>query len=351
MGRFSPLHPGTEHSELRHLCVPRARRFHGGLETMQQPESAATASLGVTQVAHAVQKQLRWLFRNQPEEDFGIDAHVELVEDGRVEGKLVALQIKTGASFFRERAEDGWWFRPDDDHVRYWTDHSLPVVLVLADISNERCYWQVINDSTLVTTSGGHRKVLVPEDHLLDESARHPLREAAQGDPYVLRIRELQLARPWMELLLDGKRLVIDIEEWINKSSGRGSIMLGVDREDGEQPLPLAGWDILLGLASYAEVVPRLFAWADVILHEETYDAADHDAFEKGCGAVDEEGDRFETEDFQEWASRRASAVPDLRPYMNEMGEVDRWRLELRLNELGRAFSLVDRSPQVASAS
>jgi hypothetical protein len=156
----------------------------------------------------------------------------------------------------------------------------------------------------------------------------------------VLRIRELQLARPWMELLAEGKRLVIDIEEWINKSSGRGSITLGVDNEDGKDPMPLASWGVFLGLASYAEVVPRLFAWADVSVHEETYDEANYEQYEAECVIMDSEGDRFVSEDYAEWAAGRG--LTGLRPYANAANEVDYWRLELTLNELGKAFLIVD---------
>jgi len=37
-------------------------------------------------------------------------------------------------------------------------------------------------------------------------------------------------------MLAGGTRLVVDMEEWINKTSGRGSITLGVDNEDCEDP-------------------------------------------------------------------------------------------------------------------
>ena len=76
-----------------------------------------------------------------------------------------------------KRGPGGWWFRPDDDHVRYWTNHSLPVVVVLYRPETDRCYWKLVNESTLTKSSQGGWKVLVPEDHVLDESAEAPLRE------------------------------------------------------------------------------------------------------------------------------------------------------------------------------
>lgn len=307
---------------------------------MRRPGSSRTASLGVTLTKLVVERDLGWLFREQPTEDYGIDAQVEIVEGEAVTGKLLALQIKSGPSWFRRACPGGWWFRPDARHVRYWTDHSLPVVVVLVDAETERCYWQVINRQTLIETSSGGPKVLVPETHVLDGSARASLAEAAAGDPYVLRVRELQLAKPWMGMLVAGTRLVIDIEEWINKSSGRGSITLGIDHEDGNDPEPLASWSVLLGSASYAEVVPPLFAWADVGVHQETYDDADREEFEADFVIYDG-GDRFETMNYRDWAAERE--LPSLRPYSNAAGEVDYWRLELALNDLGKAFLVVDK--------
>jgi hypothetical protein len=308
---------------------------------MRRQPSARVASVGVTRTKLALEEELGWLFREQPTEDYGIDAHAEVVDDEMVRGRLLALQIKSGASWFKEQGPDGWWFRPDAEHVRYWTNHSLPVVVVLYRPEIKRCHWQLVTQETLVKTSKGGWKLLVPEAHILDESAAAPLRDAAEGDAYVLRIRELQLARPWMELLADGKRLVIDIEEWINKTSGRGSISLGVDNEDGEGPEKLASWGVLLGLSSYTDVVPRLFAWADVSVHEETYDEAEHDDYEAECLIYDNEGDRFFTADYDEWRAGRQ--LDELRPYANAYGEVDYWRLELTLNDLGTAFLVVDK--------
>lgn len=212
------------------------------------------------------------------------------------------------------------------------------MVVVLYDDKGKRCHWQVVNLDTLVSAGDGW-KLLVPKAHVLDGSAADKLRQAAAGDPYELRIRELRLSQPWMKMLQAGTRLVIDIEEWINKTSGRGSITLGVDNEDGRDPTPLASWGVLLGLNSYAEVVPTLFPWATVNLHEETYDEAERDEWRAECVVYDE-GDRFETEPFAEWASARPR--DELRPYANAADEVDYWRLELTLNELGRSFMIVD---------
>jgi len=157
--------------------------------------SARVASAAVTHTRLAVEDELGWLFREQPTEDFGIDAHAEVVDGEDVRGRLLGLQIKGGMSWFSERAAGGWWFRPDAAHVRYWMSHSLPVVVVLYHPGTRRCHWQLVGPKTLDETRNGGLRLLVPEAHVLDGTGRAALQEAAQGDPDALRIRE-QLAGP-----------------------------------------------------------------------------------------------------------------------------------------------------------
>lgn len=307
---------------------------------MHRKFSAKVASIGVTRTQLAVQEELGWLFREQPTEDYGIDAHVEVVDGHRVEGRLLALQIKSGMTWFRQPVPRGWWFRPRAEHVKYWLNHSLPVVVVLFHPGANRCYWQLVNQATLQKASTGEGwKILVPEEHVLNGSARMQLREAAEGDPYLLRMRQLRLARPWMDLLTHGHRVIIYIEEWLNKISGPASIALEVIHPGSGSVEKLATWGVSLGGEAYADVIPSLFPWADVKLHEETYRNSfypgrdfeylvDYEPFPSG----EEESDEAEGVQF----------LPGPRPYANLMGEVDQWRLELTLNELGRAFMVVD---------
>lgn len=307
---------------------------------MRRVPAAKIGNIGVTQAKLAIEEKLGWLFREQPTDDYGIDAQVEIVDGDRVLGRLLALQIKAGPNWFREETADGWWFRPSAAHVRYWATHSLPVSVVLYEPKKRECYWQLIEPKTLVETKAGGWKVLVPKKQVLNGDARAPLQKAADGDAYSLRIRELRLARPWMELLTQGVRLIIDIEEWVNKSSGRGAIALSIDKGDGRPPAEIAKWSVFLGLKDYAEVVPKMFAWANVEVHEETYSKMGYEQYESDCVYYDGEGYGDATMGYGEWLSRRTA--PGLRPYSSGAGEVDRWRLELTFSELGKAFLLVD---------
>ena len=65
---------------------------------MQREESDNTGRVGVYAVALAIEKSLGWILREQPTSDHGIDAHVEIVDERDVTGRLIALQIKSGKS-------------------------------------------------------------------------------------------------------------------------------------------------------------------------------------------------------------------------------------------------------------
>ena len=297
---------------------------------------------GVAAVQQIVTTDLEWVFREQPTDDFGIDTQFEVVEDGAATGRLIAAQIKSGPSYFEEPHADGWWFRLDADDLEYWLDHSLPVVVVLYDPSTTTAYWEAVTQKTIVTGPRGGRKILIPTAQQLGRESKRSLAKVAEGKPHELRLRQLRLALPWMKLLQEGRRILLEADEWINKSSGRGDIKVVSVDEDNEDRQELAAWFIMVGLRPYEEVLPSLAPWADVILHEETYDEADEGAFEEQCVIYDNEGDRFEMEDYSEWLERRIGDG-GLRPYANAAGEVDKWRLELVLNNLGAGFLAVDR--------
>ena len=59
--------------------------------------------IGVHEVALVFLKAFGWIEREQPISDFGIDMHVEIVQEGRPTGQMIALQIKSGKSFFEEK--------------------------------------------------------------------------------------------------------------------------------------------------------------------------------------------------------------------------------------------------------
>ncbi|WP_170323822.1 DUF4365 domain-containing protein [Cryptosporangium phraense] len=130
-----------------------------------------TGRLGVSILNTLVVRDLRWVFREQATSDAGIDAHVEARDSaGRQTGRLIALQIKAGPSFFGERTADGWVFRFDEAHFHLWLGHALPVLIVLVDIETQRGYWQQFTPGTVEPTGKGY-KIVVPERQCVSDAA------------------------------------------------------------------------------------------------------------------------------------------------------------------------------------
>ncbi len=113
---------------------------------------------------------LGFAFRPQSAEDYGIDAHAELIEAEHPTGRLLGIQLKSGPSYFTKREGDSYVFRADRTHVEYWTDHCLPVLVCLCDVDNRQIYWQVVNRQTAISTGKGY-KFLIPMSQQVDSES------------------------------------------------------------------------------------------------------------------------------------------------------------------------------------
>ena len=98
---------------------------------------------------------LDFVFRFQEAEDYGIDAHAELIEAEHPTGRLPGIQLKSGSSYFTERQGDSYVFRADRTHVEYWIEHCLPVLVCLCDVDNRQIYWQHVDSQTAISTGNG----------------------------------------------------------------------------------------------------------------------------------------------------------------------------------------------------
>ena len=110
-----------------------------------------TDRIGISYCENIITK-MGLIFREQPIRDYGIDAHIETVNPKYASGKLVALQIKTGSSYFTETKNNSIVFRGELKHYEYWLRHSLPVILVLYNPETNECIWEHINSKTAKRT-------------------------------------------------------------------------------------------------------------------------------------------------------------------------------------------------------
>jgi len=97
--------------------------------------------LGVNAVAaFAAANNLIW--RENNIKDVGIDGQLEYVNaSGMATGRVIALQIKSGPSFFGHDDGESWRFYPEVKHRLYWERFPLPVIVVLHHPEAGESFW------------------------------------------------------------------------------------------------------------------------------------------------------------------------------------------------------------------
>ncbi|WP_353932166.1 DUF4365 domain-containing protein [Okeanomitos corallinicola TIOX110] len=162
--------------------------------------------------------ELGWIYRPQPLRDIGIDAQIEVVENNKSTAELIALQIKSGDSWFKETNEQGIVFRGDIQHLEYWQNYPLPIIVVLYDSTNHIAYWQVVNTDTVINTGKGW-KLIIPFNQKLDKNSETTLKEICKSIFYseifeILSVKNVSHAkakRYTANILVYGQRSKADI--------------------------------------------------------------------------------------------------------------------------------------------
>ncbi|MCF6221449.1 MAG: DUF4365 domain-containing protein [Robiginitomaculum sp.] len=135
------------------------------------------ARQGVNLLAHQIVK-MGLIFREDTISDYGIDGQIEIKNEAQATGRLIAVQIKAGSSWLRKNTEKGFWYNISARHYSLWTEHSLPVIIILCDIENEVCYWELISKENCVST-GDNWKILVCRSNIIAPTDLSKLQDMA----------------------------------------------------------------------------------------------------------------------------------------------------------------------------
>lgn len=299
-----------------------------------------TERIGVNHCAEIAERN-NWMFREQPVNDIGIDAHIEFVDASGKPKQLLALQIKTGDSWFKEKKCDHVIFRDiDERQYVYWTTNSLPCIVVLYNPNDNICIWQELTAETIEKTKGGEGKgffVRVPLTQIfLNSTSNEQLLSLTNLPEHIVNYNFLLSQKEFMEIIQDGGEVKLHSSEWVNKSSGRGEIELIVD--DGKN-IRTYSYPYWFPFTPYTEVFPRLFPWAEFSADEEFYEDYDEAMWrENNCYYDKEErvwlivGDTF----------REYREKLDPIRSIDYSGEVAEYMLVLSLNDLGESFLKVN---------
>jgi len=147
----------------------------------------ARERLGVNAVAGAAAK-MGIIWRETPMVDVGIDGQLEFVDSAdQATGRTVALQVKSGASYFKSGDGESWHFYPAVKHRGYWERYPLPVLLILHSIADDRSYWADARQALRSPGASAAAYIAVPKQNVLQQAKAIDLFENAgvSADPFL----------------------------------------------------------------------------------------------------------------------------------------------------------------------
>jgi uncharacterized protein DUF4365 len=294
--------------------------------------STETERLGVSKLEYFFSAN-GWLFREQFLHDYGIDAHVEIVDGDQPTGKLIAIQIKSGQSYFSETTKYSIIFRTDNRHIEYWIAHSLPVIVVLYDPVKEMLYWEEVSESSYKNTGKGW-KIDIPKNKILTDESLIELYNLTQPPSYIQKLNKLRLDKTWIDIVANGESVYVEFEDWVHKSLPRFKIKIGCGtRHDIE----IQEWPTIYGAGlSIEESLSYTIPWADFELDVDAHRDYMESIWDAECymGRDSDDGSVYHSESFDSWYEEPTENIVPV----SDNGETEGYRLYLSLNKIGKSF-------------
>lgn len=167
---------------------------------------------GVNVFTSIVEDELNWQVRIiHQEDDYGIDAYIDIItEEGYLTGKSIAVQIKSGTSYFRHKTEYGWEYFGEFRHLNYYLNHEIPVILVIVDTDKRKAYWEICDAGQTEKRNNGWSIVIPFHQGLNKDSKQELIKYVSPTIDYVSQLEE-QWAR--LEAIKEFKGMAIIIDK------------------------------------------------------------------------------------------------------------------------------------------
>lgn len=109
-----------------------------------------TNKMGVNFVKGIVEEAGSLFHKIEQENDLGIDGVVEFIKDEKPTNKNIAVQIKSGKSYFNLQNTES--LIPVGDHYEYWNNYPLPVYGIVYSPELRKGFW--VNIKNYLKTNG-----------------------------------------------------------------------------------------------------------------------------------------------------------------------------------------------------
>lgn len=131
-------------------------------------KSARSGEAGVNIISSMIHNEFGWIFRrNHTEHDFGIDGYIDVVNDaGGVTGQSIAVQVKSGKSFFATETPSSYTYYGETKHLNYYLNSQVPVILIIYNQEQGHCFWAPFAAEKTERTGSGW-KIAIPKKNIL----------------------------------------------------------------------------------------------------------------------------------------------------------------------------------------
>jgi len=264
---------------------------------------------------HIMETQSDKIFANQvPDEwiyrkidmDYGLDREIEIVVNGKLTGKTLLVQLKSSASV--DSSEEYVAFALETDKLQYYMERDVPVLLVVVDLKDEKCYALFIQEYVyekldIIRPSWRQQKTAVLEipagniwAHSIDKA-----KAIAFGGPFYIAIKKLSCFDTETTLRWKTNPNSVQVLEEFGKSLDRKASQIHLDLAlrysvEGENEQSLAK---LLSVYKKPEADPKIRLKAIeglVWYYNPTIREQNHELFElakKGSDLADTIGDKI----------------------------------------------------------
>jgi Domain of unknown function (DUF4365) len=142
--------------------------------------TVAQEHLGIAKV-HTICAMMEAIWRSTIGTDLGVDGQIEFLEFGKAvsTGRIIAVQIKSGPSYFKNENKTSVPYYPAAKHRLYWDRLNLPVILVLHNPDSDLTIYA--NVKRQIRDVG---PISVPKSQLLRRESRQDLIDIAQAEAY-----------------------------------------------------------------------------------------------------------------------------------------------------------------------
>jgi hypothetical protein len=268
---------------------------------------------GIYSVSRISDGLTEFIFREQVSGTTGIDGHIEVNRPSYKSSRILGVKVLPVDA---DNPRDYYVCSGSRDQLIYWFQHSIPVLIMAYDSSIGKVFWEHLREDNIVLSGSGW-SINVPRTQEFNEEAVRTIYEIPSYSPNLSR---LAIDRPWMDIIESGNyKIFIIAEENINRPTGKGILKISITDPDGEV-LHIYDWPFFIYPdLPYAYRFSELFPWADI--------RADKDSFDINAG--------------NETSYNGTLCI--IRPWIVEAEEIAHFRLEMRLNELGRSYLCADR--------